>query len=298
MRQGHLVPQVSDERSRFEPLTSLWTEITGDIVYHYARPDGLLGIIDSNAIWATNAWFMNDSREATYGIRAIVKFTKSLSGREGVSPKLAKLCHQSARIVSKTHRISGPYSHIACFSRHGDQLSQWRAYCRDGGFSIGLDLDGVRRAISAAGPIAPTVREVSYDPAQQQSLLDHIFQRVVAIEGRKNHESALNFVVQAVMLGPAFKHVGCSEEAEVRLHVFLGEQEMTQHVQFRIAELGVVPYLPVSLAQETGRLPLREVIVGPSPNQAESEMAVRQLLGRYGYGDEVAVRRSKLSLRV
>lgn len=298
MTQGQPDPQVSDERSRFEPLTSLWTEITGDIVYHYTGSAGLLGIVDSKAIWATNAWFMNDSREATYGIRAIVKFTQDLGAREGVSPKLAKLCRRLARIVSKTHKVSGPYSHIACLSRHGDQLSQWRAYCRDGGFSIGFDLDAVRRTTSAAGSIAPTIREVSYEPAQQKFLLDHIFQRVVAIEGRKDRERALDFVVQAVMLAPAFKHAGFSEEAEVRLHVFLSEQELTKHVQFRATQLGVVPYLPVPLGQETGRLPLREVVVGPSPNQAESEMAVRQLLARYGYGDEVAVRRSAVPLRV
>lgn len=298
MTQGQPDRQVSDEQSRFEPLTSLWTEITADVVYHYTGPTGLLGIIDSKAIWATNAWFMNDSREAIYGIQSIIKFTKSLRGREGVSPKLAKLCHRMARIVSKTHKISGPYSHIACFSRNGDQLSQWRAYCREGGFSIGFDLDGVRRVTSATGSIAPTIREVSYEPAQQHFLLDHIFQRVVAIEGRKDRERTLDFVVQAVMLAPALKHAGFSEEAEVRLHLFLSEQEMTQHVQFRATELGVVPYIPVPLAQDGERLPLREVIVGPSPNQAEAEMAVRQLLARYGYGDEVAVRRSRVPLRV
>src|SRR5882724_7991667 len=37
------------------------------LLFHYTTADGLKGIIEKNELWATSAYFLNDSAEITYG---------------------------------------------------------------------------------------------------------------------------------------------------------------------------------------------------------------------------------------
>src|ERR1039458_9844890 len=37
------------------------------LIYHYTTADGLKGIIEKNELWASSAYFLNDSAEITYG---------------------------------------------------------------------------------------------------------------------------------------------------------------------------------------------------------------------------------------
>jgi hypothetical protein len=47
------------------------------LIYHYTDAAGLLGIIESKTIRATNVMFMNDSVEATFGWERIERFLAS-----------------------------------------------------------------------------------------------------------------------------------------------------------------------------------------------------------------------------
>src|SRR5437868_12026730 len=38
-----------------------------DLLFHYTTAEGLKGIIEKNELWATSAYFLNDSTEITYG---------------------------------------------------------------------------------------------------------------------------------------------------------------------------------------------------------------------------------------
>jgi hypothetical protein len=278
------------------PLGSLGQEETGDLAYHYTDAAGLKGIIELRALWATSAWFMNDMREGTYGMRAIVKFAKSLQDRDGIPTEVGQSCLDYAKRLLTIHEEGGLESYIACFSRRDDQLSQWRAYCKNGGYSLGFDLAGLRRL----GLRDVTIREVAYGRGQYDFLLNQILQRVLAVEGRTAQARGEDFILQAAMLAPTLKHRGFEEEAEVRLQLFLSSEERKARLKFRSTERGLTPYAEISLGEgeDPPALPLREIVVGPSPDQRGSEIAARQLLARHGYGESVTVRRSRIPLRV
>src|SRR5258708_7067446 len=36
-------------------------------VFHYTTTEGLRGIVENNELWATSAYFLNDTTEITYG---------------------------------------------------------------------------------------------------------------------------------------------------------------------------------------------------------------------------------------
>ena len=44
------------------------------ILYHYTTASGLVGILQSNRLWATSAIFMNDVNELNYGTKFIKDF--------------------------------------------------------------------------------------------------------------------------------------------------------------------------------------------------------------------------------
>jgi hypothetical protein len=98
---------------------------------HYTSAAGLVGILQSRSIWATNIRFLNDTREflhATDLAKSYVLAAKSTSARS-VSGVLAYT------LVDQPERMQGT-TWIASFSERGDLLSQWRGYCPHGGYSV------------------------------------------------------------------------------------------------------------------------------------------------------------------
>jgi len=80
------------------------------LIHHYTDSGGLIGIIESKTIRATNVWFMNDSVEATFGWERIERFLvskKPPSTREGEVIQLALRLFATSgmRIISRTHTL-------------------------------------------------------------------------------------------------------------------------------------------------------------------------------------------------
>jgi hypothetical protein len=53
-------------------------------VYHYAGVTGFKGIIAGQCLWASDVWYMNDSREALYGFRAIERALQAMTPGTGL----------------------------------------------------------------------------------------------------------------------------------------------------------------------------------------------------------------------
>ena len=107
----------------------------------------------------------------------------------------------------------------------------------------------------------------------------------------------MTFVNAALVLAPALKHPAFSSEREIRLHVYR-EANATDGLLFRPGAMGIVPYLNIDLKDPgTNEMTLiREVIIGPQPNELESQRSVKQFLAYHGLHD-VEVRLSKVPLR-
>lgn len=92
-------------------------------LYHYTTMEGLLGIIESKSIWATEIHYLNDSNEYNFASELLHKaaeknpdfISRSKSQRTWDFVEAAKLTTRTAAFVT-------------CFSRLRDDLSQWRAY--------------------------------------------------------------------------------------------------------------------------------------------------------------------------
>jgi DUF2971 family protein len=89
-----------------------------DYLYHYTTPEGLMGIVKNQELWATSVFFLNDIAEFKHGIEL---------GRD----------HLEA-LFNNTEKTKDTTIYVCSFSEEPDDLSQWRAYCPMGGFAIGF----------------------------------------------------------------------------------------------------------------------------------------------------------------
>jgi hypothetical protein len=101
-------------------------------VYHYTDARGFKGIIESQEIWATSIYYLNDWTEFYHGRDAFIDGAKALLKSE----EKGDAAREMLRVLSN----SRPQMFVCSFSgaKDGDDLSQWRAYCPKGGYAIGF----------------------------------------------------------------------------------------------------------------------------------------------------------------
>lgn len=109
------------------------------IYYHYTSLETLWAILDSETLRATQACFSNDSEEVKKGKDLIAKICEKNYQQDR--------CAENKELMEYSHElIRGENDdidcYIVCFCGDDDKLSQWRAYCRNDGVSIGFAFDG------------------------------------------------------------------------------------------------------------------------------------------------------------
>jgi hypothetical protein len=272
-----------------------------ELVHHYTDPRGLLGIVRNKVLWASDVWFMNDAQEALYGLNAIEHALESLNLPADTGAEVRRRVQDLFQDIRQQEEFLRSY--IACLSFVGDDLSQWRAYGRPRGYSIGFDTAKLR-SLCAVSPEfnKPTFRYVEYSEAQQAGTIAIMFNTAVnalpaAPTGDQLTAAAAGFVNWALMFAPALKHPAFSSEREVRLHVYR-QTDATDGLLFRTGAMGIIPYVEIDLRDPGAdeMTLIREVVIGPQSNELESRRSVMQFLAYHGLRD-VEVRLSKVPLR-
>jgi hypothetical protein len=112
-------------------------------LYHYTDIAGLKGIVETKCLWATSAFFLNDSSEISYGSRLVANVLDNCI--ENVGSKCFAVRHFLGVLKWRfEHEISAvQYStpvYLTCFCETDNLLSQWRGYASRGGYSIGFQI--------------------------------------------------------------------------------------------------------------------------------------------------------------
>ncbi len=101
------------------------------IYYHYTSMEKMWLIIDGEGLRATQAGFSNDNEEIQMGIKVVKEICKELF--KGKDNEMMDFIDSISRNTLD--------SYIVCFCDKDDKLSQWRAYCNEGGVSLGFAFD-------------------------------------------------------------------------------------------------------------------------------------------------------------
>lgn len=267
------------------------------MLYHYTSLNGILGILESNKIWATHVSFLNDVSEFWHGLNISKKLTTEVLIKDQYLADFGR---------SMLHRLETGTTnnlYVASFSKKADLLSLWRGYCPTGaGISLGFDLANLSEICEAKGY---RLAECNYEHGQQLKQVGDRFmaglKRSPNLWARRDYEKLdsderlideIENILQTTEifseiceLAPLFKNEGFHEESEWRI---ISNNTQAQPVKYCSKSSYFAPYIELEILSA-----LREVIVGPNPNQRRCELSIKLLLESKNHSD-VKVTTSKL----
>ena len=252
-----------------------------DLLYHYTTPAGLLGILESKSIWATNHRYLNDIREYSLALdRALAELEKL---REPVVFGSAYFLDQWQQYIEGVKELD---TFVTSFSKNGDLLSQWRAYSGSvPGYAIGFSSQILKEIAESQGfDLAPCRYDEEKIRKILQNLLKEAWESAIEIQksgkttfkGREydSHEGiALDLGVRLSMVAPLVKHSSFIEEEEWRIF----GRKYGKPIFVRISRSGLIPYRQLDLSKAS-MFAISEIIVGPGPDQDLAENALDFLL--------------------
>ena len=119
------------------------------LLYHYSSWEGLLGIINSRGLWASNCRSLNDNAELSHVMDVLLHAFENHFYQAGL--KGSKNIHNIQQNLKNIGRKQSGHC-VFSLSESGDLLSQWRAYAQDGrGGSIGLNSTLLKNDITKSG---------------------------------------------------------------------------------------------------------------------------------------------------
>lgn len=128
--------------------TQFDSRATSDYVYHYTSYGGLEGILSGKSLWVNETTYMNDRMELKeFGEQSIYNLEQMIYDTDRQPHprnrfRLWEIDYFSNHVRERFRDVA----YLASFSAVGNLLSQWRAYCPQGGVSIGVPLEALRTA--------------------------------------------------------------------------------------------------------------------------------------------------------
>lgn len=185
------------------------------IKYHYAPLDTIFKILETDSIRLTNSRFSNDESE------------EKMLGQDW-----------------ENNENYNADNYIFCVCDEGDQLSQWRGYCPNGGASIGLSVDAVNdysilfadSSIECISTVNRAIPVIYADPNN----CDITYKRI------KNKLDELSSDIDITDVIPYIKNDRFDEEKESRIVFSNIDNDYDNCIRFREADNKIqIPYILV-----------------------------------------------------
>ncbi|NDV79964.1 DUF2971 domain-containing protein [Dysgonomonas sp. 511] len=303
-----------------EKLNSTFPSI--ETIYHYTSLSGLISIIENQTLFCTNINYLNDKKEFCYGVGLILKVLEKLK-KEDFEISVLEMIENHIDHIYKEER------YVTCFSKDGDLLSQWRAYANQGkGVSIGFDFFKLDKSIDQ--PLHG--KHIDYDENSQYQTVEELIRIIITFfKERKNiidwedfgYEWLVNTVIIDFLQGiiASYKSSSFKEEQEYRFEYTIDGnmvKKEDEEIHFRASETLIIPYIILEAkyrrfqknkkmgkynecAEEPffvlKRLPIKEIIIGPSLDFDTIKSGLEELLFKHEYKD-VLIKKSNIPYRI
>ena len=267
-------------------------------LFHYTTPDGLMGVVQTNKLWATNTRYLNDFTEVRYTYNLLREMTGKISRQ--ASPFIQDFLNRFIEELGFYDVIFDAY--VFCLSEAGDQLSQWREYASRGiGYSIGFRGAGLKRSFGHR--VGMKLLKVIYDKSKQMQIVERIIIDTCSflenIENKYSKRTNENIMDCCDLLMAAlipytvqFKHEVFFEEQEWRI-VYIPFHDITDKILFRSANKMIVPYIEFGMQE---KLPINSVYQGPQAELEITRKSLQSLFSKYQYSN-ISIRNSRAPIR-
>jgi hypothetical protein len=256
-----------------------------DRLYHYTNQAGLLGIMRTRSLWATDIQFLNDHGEFWYGTNLAHDAISHRLESVAVDDERRHLESMKGRL-SMTTKLFAVY--VASLSELDDDLAQWRAYSGTStGYAVCVFGDTIR---TLADKQHFTFAACIYDVAEQERWMDKIIDTSLRemIDDEKagityyHSELSDKFVSRVFAYGPLFKHPSFAGEHEWRLISTRSIWQGNPSFDIREGRSTLVPYRTFRLEDEGAMsFHIPEIVVGPCAFPALAEKAAMDVLVKY-----------------
>ncbi len=258
---------------------------TPEILYHYTDQVGLLGIINSQTMWATKIHYLNDSKEVWHAFN--ITENEILNRLSQTDDSRVKKKLEALRYKIKT--VLGITVYVCSFSERADALSQWRSYVgNQPGFALGFNFDKLKKIAEQNNfNLHPCIYEQSQQDQRLSELLDSVMEtdfdtRRYHIDPNKPQTIFVpkiggDYIDKLVNIAPLLKHSAFEDEKEWRL-----VSKITQNyvIKFRPGKSTVIPYLEIKLNTDGYLSCLEKVVIGPSAHKDLAISSVEELLSK------------------
>ncbi len=269
------------------------------MLFHYTDVTGLHGIIESRALWATDARFLNDQSEMDHGRDFILEKIDERASKSS-SESIKHFLQQMAGRLKIDFGSNRRYRvFIVCFCESPNLLSQWRAYSeKGGGYALGFEFSNSTQTIKALENEDQdqyqrvALRKVIYCDKEKHDLVEMLldkacdfFQKIEELPEVKNDPPLHGLVAGALtnFLGDmtyCFKDWSFREEKEWRLIRVFDSRYLSEVCKFRPRGQYIVPYVPTPLFNTTEDgftkvFPLKSIVLGPTVDLKRSELSLQ-----------------------
>ncbi|KAB1661366.1 DUF2971 domain-containing protein [Pseudoclavibacter sp. CFCC 13796] len=263
------------------------------MIYHYTSIEGLLGILSSCALWASDPLYLNDAQELIHGANLI----RSLIDPDGAPSDRSKGALASTPIealkrlrseIDTRYPTSGEVQtfhedeiYLVSFTEVQDSLDMWRGYAPGRGFCIGFDEGTLLQACNVQSD-EEAFETFHLAPRESLSLwqshigLDHSIVRVSYAESEFMDE------IQRVcsQIKPAYIPRLSTSLAAIKDPAFKSEQEvrlivnptgdLSPRISLRTSPTNLVPYIPLEFPHAA----IKSIMVGPGPYAERSRRSL------------------------
>lgn len=260
-------------------------------LFHYTSIGALMGMAQSESIWATSILYLNDSKEM---VQAYEVFEHALMPRLAFSKysnEEKSFLEQLKKWISSTAKNES-LLFVFSLSEEGNLLSQWRSYTPHGkGVNLQFSIDKINKLL-ASNKNTFLVKCI-YDEAEQTDLIGNFIDELV-IRFRINASKAFNpnrhisecyfdyintFYNEVLFILASLKHEAFKEEKEWRLVTRLNGNFKSEELCFREGASMIAPYIKISLLEK----PYFDfVTLGPSQHKDLSFKSLMMFTSKHG----------------
>lgn len=260
-------------------------------LYHYSGIGSLMGMAETNHVWASNAYYMNDSKEITHACDVLEKILRPrMTFGNSTNPEhifLKQFLEWLNSFRNTTYNIF-----VFSLSEQPSLLSQWRSYTPHGkGVSIGFSKETLNEVIQqedlrAAKCLYEQFEKEDAMNSLVEKLLFTFRQEVETIDTSRAHPSQSfhpfleRFRGDILQVLSIVKHEAFKEEQEWRLVSKYYPKYTVPEIKFREGASMLIPYIELPLGKSKPYF--SEVILGPSSHENLSMSALSMFLSNKG----------------
>jgi len=285
------------EEKKKEPLKeigaltrTLFSETPKGPLYHYTTLSGLLGIVRSRTLWASDIRYMNDSAELKHAADLLrIEVQERLTRGQGKADLLGQFMDWISHRIMNGHMLFA-----TSFRAEGNLLSQWRGYSSHGkGVSLGFLSEYI---LECAGKQKFQIGKCIYEPNIQRNLIGRVVDAVeVHAENSIDDTTPRQRIpeiyqevfeqikIDLLRISAILKHPSFREEKEWRIVSPVFTDLEASPVSFREANAMLVPYLEFDLQADAEHpLQLDHLFLGPTSNINISMNSLKMYLAQHG----------------